>query len=233
MSDKPLSFWRSSNFWIAGATIVIAATTIAYTCISHKQWCAMEQAVNATNRQIDMEQRPWMALDDKSGGGITAVQPYGNQSKYLFEVKDNRGYVTLEYKLENWGHSPARVLIEAEIVKHGQFQGKELSDELNRLCAQGKTEMQSNPRIWTVIPDSPMPYDVQFDGGKSDSFAEHMPPAEIDPYDPKAVLSNIGCIFYQDISSGEPHQTPFIALLTVDDPAHPVLSYVFTIGDAN
>jgi hypothetical protein len=79
---------KSSSFWTAAATVVIAVSTIVYTHYAQKQWDVM-------NRQLQFTERPWISLE-----GFTVESPL------TFDTGGG-GAITIGFDIKNTGQSPA------------------------------------------------------------------------------------------------------------------------------
>lgn len=120
-------FWTSldPNRVIAGFTIVIALTGIAYTLFAGLQWSEMRnattaatRAANTAARQLELTERPWVFVK-----GAKVVSP-------LTFDKDG-AHVTFEVVVRNSGLSPA---VNVEIEPRLYLLSKSKNNSIDALC---------------------------------------------------------------------------------------------------
>jgi hypothetical protein len=198
------------------------------------------QQAGITRKQFVANQRPWIALDSSDKNPISFYAPLKIatrrelivSSDTIFtnrdiirsdesELGDNVIYAMfdLSYRIKNFGHSPARVYIDAKVIndRHGFLREQRLARAVDLMCSDSSREhYESKKFFW---PCTLPPGDMRFNRGAFPlrvNLGESLNP------------TIIGCIWYQNTTGDDTHTvhvTPFSAQIssaTDDKGRHPV-----------
>jgi hypothetical protein len=221
-TQKQIATWTKRAVYAACFYAAIAAWQ---GCEMRKATIAATASATTAQEQLVDGERPWVGFGQSEV--ITRQEFIPNQKT---------AHLTVEYKLLNYGHSPAYVFIHSHIKDIGNNKDRNwLGNTLNEECKIAKQTLKTN-RPLTLLPNVPTSYTIVYDGadGQDTVGVEHM--GEIDEQygfnDHTA--TNVGCIAYQSTSDSAIRHTPFTAFFYFKDrKTLPEINGPYVIGEAN
>ena len=188
--------WLSMKEHLTGVT---AVGTCVLGLVALLQWNTLEK----TDQTLRIGQRPWI--------GIELIDYTYNIKVRKWSTRGNDKVVfELTFYLTNVGNSPAHVLVSPRaMVQTGQWQ-----EPQTKQCNTALDEIRKgNSKQWrekyTVLPGDVFPYFVEPELARSEIKGKE--------YTPMIV----GCIFYRSALDKTLHKTPFVGLISAEDPDAP------------
>jgi len=181
---KPLSRFQCWTIGLAGVGILVAAGTgLAIVCqdiIAHR-----------TLIEMQLEKRPWVSIDNTGEKGIV---PFDDLT-----IQGSTANFPLRVSLKNFGQSPAKVEIRADIVNVGYDTGATLLTAVENTCkSQGQPESTYKGWPATIVPGT-----ITYNHTWSPEITKITQGNEIKP-------TIVGCIWYQATTGDTSlHKTPF------------------------
>jgi hypothetical protein len=180
----------SSNFWIAAATVAIAATTIAYTVYARRQWRAMLDSNTFSQKSLEAVQRAFVQWNGFTIQGVLKRFPYGDQR-----------FLIMQNNWQNSGSTPATGVIH-------YFHIAELPDEPSDEIFQG--QIKSIKDVTYIGPKGAL---SAFDEKPISFYIGNTPITATREYSRKVFFW--GWIIYRDaFPRTEPHITEVCKLMT-------------------
>jgi hypothetical protein len=195
-----------------GLLVVNVLTLIAvvfYACVTYKMWCEMQEQSRTSHRQLEAEQRPWLAL-----AGLRMTGPL------TFDA--NGANIPIQYQLKNTGHSPAmQVWLESELYVESRF-GLDARAERDRLC--NKIVGQETPSFnigETIFPgdDFARQWNLQAPKSLIDESRKQLGGV--------FALDVIACVAYRSSFSRDTYYTGLQVSLNRFDKNHPLVALGF------
>jgi hypothetical protein len=160
-------------------------------------------SIKATQDAMQVEQRPWVTVDNADDKGIAPygllqVAPAANRIGAVFDNTTAQFYMT--YLLKNYGHAPANVDVNTEVVDEGYPKDKDMLKTVQKFCAKDRIRAEASaPWPLTIVPGT-MLFNLPRELKITPKMRER---GSIKP-------SVVGCIWYRStIGDKSTHSTQF------------------------
>ena len=151
------------------------------------------------NTQLEANERPRVTLENRQDKGIVFFDPLAADNATTFlEFR-------LEYLLKNFGHSPAYIDIESQVVDQNYPHWIELQELVRKKCDSSESLVRSPKYPWPNVIVQEMNYGQVLqlkitDVMRKEGFAKP---------------TIIGCIWYRSTTTGAIYKTPFAGQISM------------------